>query len=53
MYGVLGMEDVAVIFGQPQLLVVDLPYGDEEAEFAQQGRGRPIILLHNSLWVNH
>ena len=32
-----GMEDVAVIFGQPQLLVVDLPYGDGEAEFAQQG----------------
>ncbi|CAI8015484.1 hypothetical protein GBAR_LOCUS9587, partial [Geodia barretti] len=31
-----GMEDVAVIFGQPQLLVVDLPYGDGEAEFAQQ-----------------
>ena len=32
-----GMEDVAVIFGQPQLLVVDLPYGDSEEEFAQQG----------------
>ena len=31
------MEDVAVIFGQPQLLVVDLPYGDGEEEFAQQG----------------
>ena len=26
-----------MIFGQPQLLVVDLPYGDGEAEFAQQG----------------
>ena len=34
---ITGMEDVAVIFGQPQLLVVDLPYGDGEAEFAQQG----------------
>jgi hypothetical protein len=31
------MEDVAVIFGQPQLLVVELPYGDCEEEFAQQG----------------
>lgn len=30
------MEDVAVIFGQPQLLVVDLPYADSMEEFAQQ-----------------
>ena len=34
---VSGMEDVAVIFGQSQLLVVDLPYSGGEAEFAQQG----------------
>ena len=26
-----------MVFGQPQLLVVDLPYGDSEADFAQQG----------------
>ena len=26
-----------MIFGQPQLLVVELPYGDCEEEFAQQG----------------
>lgn len=32
------MEDVAEVFGQPQLLVVDLPYGDSEADFAQQGK---------------
>ena len=31
-----GMEDVAVIFGQPQLLIVDLPFADSMEEFAQQ-----------------
>ena len=41
LYTNAGMEDVAVVFGQPQLLVVDLPYGDSEAEFAQQGMLHP------------
>ena len=27
---------MAVIFGQPQLLIVDLPYADSMEEFAQQ-----------------
>ena len=38
---------MAVIFGQPQLLVVDLPYGDGEEEFAQQGNA-----WHHALFLS-